>query len=123
MDMSQYIGASFVKFQDVAHGPRTEKIAAIRQGGYDRPVAQFESGDSLSLNSTNVKTLIRHYGKDGRDWIGMTIELYAGQTEYRNEKKDSVLVRPISPPKPFDERVRPEPKKLLAGDMNDEIPF
>jgi hypothetical protein len=119
-DMSKYAGASFIKFEDVAHGSRTEKIVAVSIGGYDRPVAKFEGGDSLSLNSTNVKTLIKNYGKDNHDWLGCVVELYAGETDFKGEKKDSVLLRPISPVKPFDERTPPAPRKYAP---DDDIPF
>jgi len=115
MDMSKFTGESFLKHADVAGGPRREKVVGVRMGSFDRPVLEFESGCKLALNSTNAKTLVGFYGKDSRDWIGVTIELYPGQTEYQGQKTDSVLVRPISPAKPFKERQTPEPE--------DEIPF
>ena len=131
MRMSDYAGSDFVKYDDVAGNPRRETIASIKLGGYDRPEATFESGSLLSLNKTNVRTLIKAYGEDSRDWIGCTIELYGGRTEYKGETHDSVLVRPISPTRaapPKSDNVvtmtnppAAEPRK--RDDMDDEIPF
>ena len=66
MDMSKYAGQSFIKIDDVRDGPIEEQIAAFGMGKFDRPVLTFESGDMMSLNQTNVRTLICAYGKDGR---------------------------------------------------------
>ena len=121
MDMSKYSGETFLKFEDVANGPRREKVVDVGIGGFDKPVLEFESGEKLSLNATNNRVLCKFYGKDSRDWVGNTIELYPGETEYQGKKKSSVLVRPISPGKPFRERHAPEPEK--PPEMNDDIPF
>ena len=47
-------------------------ITEIEEGKYDKPVATFEDGSKLSLNGTNVGTLIRAFGKNDEDWIGQT---------------------------------------------------
>lgn len=96
MDMRKYAGSPFIKFKDVHDKTMMATIASVVDGKFDRPVLQFTSGEQLSLNATNVKALVRAYGDDSRDWVGCEIELYAGQTDYQNEKKDSVLVRPVS---------------------------
>lgn len=123
MDMSKYSGESFIKFEDVANSTRTEEILEVREGNYGRPVLEFASGDSFSLNTTNNRTLCKFYGEDSRDWIGSTIELYAGQTDFKGEKRDSVLVRPITPAKPFKERHVPEPEDKPTIQLADDIPF
>ena len=120
MDMTKYSGETFLKFDDVANGPRRETIVDVGIGGFDKPVLEFESGEKLSLNATNTRVLVKFYGKDSRDWVGVTIELFPGQTEFKGAKQNSVLVRPISPGKPFKERHTPEPEK---PPMNDDIPF
>ena len=69
--------------------------------------------DKFSINKTNVRTLIKAYGEDGREWLGLTIELYAGETTYQNQPKDSVLVRPISRPwSRLKNKKRLEPERL-----------
>lgn len=89
---------------------------SVAPGKYDKPVATFESGDQLTLNKTNVRTLI---DADSRDWVGCRIELSIGPTKYNGDQIDSVLVKPISPLKPIEARTPVPPKK----DMNDDIPF
>jgi hypothetical protein len=122
MNMTKYAGAAFIKFEDVAQGPQRQTIADVRMGGYDRPVLEFESEHSLSINATNTRTLIKSYGEDSRDWIGLTIELYAGQIEFKGEKTNSVLVRPVSPGKPLKEWHAAE-RPAARAELDDEIPF
>jgi hypothetical protein len=126
MDMSRYSGSAFISVDDMRGGPRRMKISGFYIGNFDRPVLEFdESDDELTLNVTNTKVLVAQYGKDGRDWVGKEIELYLGETEYKGQKHESVLVRPVSPAIPFKERrepPKPEPKEVPA-DLNDEIPF
>jgi hypothetical protein len=97
MNMNEYAGSSFIKYEDVVNEPRRELIKEITEGDFERPVLVFESGDRLSANKTVVRVLVRAYGKNSDGMIGKEIELYAGQTEYQGEKKNSVLVKPISP--------------------------
>jgi hypothetical protein len=128
--MSQYAGSNYLKLDDVRSGPRIEKIVRIQIGSYDRPEAVFESGNILSLNKTNVRTLIRALGEDERDWPGRKIELYLGKTKYQGQLTDSVLVRPINPPK-ADGVKAPEggphnaPSSTAAkrDEMNDQVPY
>jgi hypothetical protein len=98
MDMKEYAGTKFVKTADVRGGPSRERIAGIVNGKYNKPDAIFESGGRLSLNATNVRALMRVYGRDSEDWIGQEIELFLGETEVNGEKQEMVAVRPISPP-------------------------
>ncbi len=144
MDMRQYTGGSFVKLDDVRDGPLTETISGVVPGKYDKPNLQFESGSALSLNATNLKTLIRAYGPNSVDWLAKEVELYAGQVDFKDRPLDAVLVRPISPPlKPaertkldepefganFGEKPKPAARKTPAKkggdatDFNDEIPY
>jgi hypothetical protein len=100
-------------------GPRQETIVSVEPGKYDKPVATFESGDQLTLNKTNVRTLMNAYGEDSRDSVGCIIELFIGPAKYNGEQIESVVVKPISPPKP-PEAQTPAPKK---PDLDDDIPF
>jgi hypothetical protein len=122
MDMSEYIGSTFLKLEDVRE-PRTETITDCQRGNYDRPDLIFESGDVLSLNKTSVRTLIKAYGADSREWTGKQIELFAGQVDFKDGKTDAVLVRPISQPTSDGKLPPPKPKANGSSDMDDEIPF
>ena len=126
MDMSKYAGTNFIKIDNVRDGPIEQQIAAFGMGKFDRPVLTFENGDMMTLNQTNVRTLIRAYGKDGRNWIGHTIELFEGEVEFEGKPQESVLIKPISEPTQEqatdaakrDAAIAPPPDK-----MDDEIPF
>jgi hypothetical protein len=116
MDMRKYY-AGYIKVEDL-DSPRQEQIEDCRVGNFDRPVLHFESGDKLSLNFTNTRTLGGAFGDDSNEWIGKTIELYVGQVKYQGELQPSVLVRPISPPVPLEQR-----KQIADDDLDDEVPF
>jgi hypothetical protein len=110
MDMKPFAGSSFLRFEDVRDGPKQRTIAHVVPGQYGSPVAEFEEGDKLTLNATNVRTLLRAYGDDSRDWISHRVEAYAGKTKYNGADQDSVLVRPLTaatekPPAPLDDTI------------------
>jgi hypothetical protein len=134
MDMRNYIGPSFIKYQDVVHASREEKVVAVEEGKFDRLDLKFASGDLLSLNRTNARVLAQAYGWETNNWIDKLIELYAGETTYDHQTQQSVLVRPVSPPQPPEatELVTPTPKpagpkqatpKQDRPDLDDEIPL
>ena len=115
MDMREHMGRSFVRLDDVRDQPRKCVIRSVRIGQYG-PVAEFYSDESLTLNTTNVRTLAQAYGHESQDWHGVEVELYVGQTKYKGQMQDSVLVRPISPPKKSNGGTLPPPP-------DDEVPF
>jgi hypothetical protein len=126
MDVTPYMGSTFLKVEDIRSGPRQVRIKDCRLGQFEKLDLHLEDGDKLSLNATNVKILARAYGRDSRGWVGQTIELFIGKTEYRGEEQDSVLVRPVSPPIAAEKRGSPEPSSGPASssrELDDEIPF
>ena len=115
MDMRKFSGEHFVKVDDVRNGPIQGQIAVVRQGKYDKPDLVFESGDVLSLNTTNTQTLIRAFGADSECWTAKQIEMFLGEIKYQGSDHEAVLVRPIS-----------STIKLAAetkADFDDEIPY
>jgi hypothetical protein len=127
MDMRNYAGSAFISVDDLRDGPRQETIAAVALGKFDRPNVTFETGDQFSLNKTNTRTLINAYGPNSQDWIGKTIELCLGTATYNNEDRESVVVRPISPPltpasKPVEAQT-PAPSSPPKPELDDEIPY
>jgi hypothetical protein len=95
MKMRKYAGSQFIKFADVANAPRRAVIVDVTIGDFGKPVLDLNTGEKLSTNATNVKTLIRAYGEDSQDWVQREVELYAGTTNYKGEITNSVLIRPI----------------------------
>jgi hypothetical protein len=126
MDMRKYSGPHYVKVDDVRDDSIEGIIAGIKEGRFEKPDVFLESGDVLSLNSTNNKTLIRAYGAESDRWIGKTIKLFLGEIEYQGADHEAVLVEPISPPikkKTKEKETEDADAKPKLGDMDDEIPF
>jgi hypothetical protein len=121
MDMSKYAGSSFIKVDDLVGGPVQKVIASIEEGRYEKPVVTFEDGSKLSLNGTNVGTLIRAFGKNAEDWIGQRIEIYAGTLRYNGNDNPAVLVRALDV-LPTAARTPPKPQPP-RDDLDDAIPF
>jgi hypothetical protein len=121
MKMSKYAGSTFVKIDDLAAGPQRKTIESIEDGQFDKAVATFTDGSKLSLNTTNVRTLIRTFGDDSRACLGEAIELYLGTTRYQGADHTSVLVKPLlSPAAATTAKGEPQPGH---SDIDDEIPF
>jgi hypothetical protein len=100
LDMKKYAASRFIGVEDLRDGPRQETMVSVEPGKYDKPVATFESGDQLTLNKTNVRTLVDAYGEDSQDWVGCIIELSIGPAKYNGDQIESVVAKPVSPPKP-----------------------
>jgi hypothetical protein len=116
MDMRKYVGAMFIKVDDVRDGALRMQIAAIKEGQFEKPDMVFESGEVLSLNATNTRILMHEYGRDSADWIGKEVELRLGQVPFGGQLQDSVVVKPISPASVAD-------KGKGTDDLDDEMPF
>jgi hypothetical protein len=97
--MRKHVGGMFIKVADVRNGALRMQIAAINEGKYEKPDVVFETGETLTLNATNARILMRAYGPDSEDWIGKEIELYAGEVEFEKKMQPSVIVRPLSAPR------------------------
>jgi hypothetical protein len=121
--MRKYAGSTFIGVDNLRDGPREETIVSVTLGKYDKPVALFESGDQLTLNKTNTGTLVKSYGPNGQDWVGCIIELSVGPRKYNGDDIESVVVKPVTPPKPLAART-PLPKRpSKKPDLDDDIPF
>ena len=120
MNMREYAGDFFLKVDDLSgSGPKKVTIDSVADGSFGKPVAKFTDGSLLSINATNAKTLIRAYGEESDDWVDQVVELYIGQTQFKGQPTDSILVRPVSPDLPISKRTPPKP----ADDIDDSIPF
>jgi hypothetical protein len=125
MDMSVFVDqGGFLKVEHLAAGPRRVVIASVRPGKFERPDCQFQDDTILSLNATNIRLLANAWGTESGDWVGKEVELYVGKTMYQGASRDSVLVRPISPPIPHHERTKPAPRPSAGRlPLDDDIPF
>jgi hypothetical protein len=135
MDMRKYATEHFVNTDDVRDNPIEDQIAVVKDGKYDKPNVVFESGDVLSLNATNRKTLVRAYGNESDLWIGKMIRMFLGMIEYQGSDHEAVLIEPISPPlkdgkadkadkaDKVNKANKATDQKKPAVDFDDEIPF
>jgi len=98
MDMSKFAGPHFLNLDDLANGPLEEKIIDVQEGRYGRPDLYFESGNRLSLNATNVRTLIRLWGKDSQNYIDKTVKLYIGDVPFEGKPQPTVLIQERNAP-------------------------
>src|SRR5262249_33575600 len=115
MDLSQYASSEFIKVDERADGPQQKPIASIEPGKFDKPVVTFSDRTRLSLNGTNVNTIINAFGStESEDLIGKDVELYVGTIRYQGDDKKSVLLRALS---------RPAATQSLKAELDDEIRF
>jgi hypothetical protein len=119
MDIRKFSSPTFLKVNDVRDGPLQLQIAAVNEGKYEKPDLVFETGGRLSLNATNVNTLMRAYGPNSEDWIGKKIELALGKVKYQGELQEAVIVKPISQPIATADRAL-APKAVA---FNDDVAF
>jgi hypothetical protein len=119
-DMRRYASKGrFIKPDDLVNGPEQKVSAEIGEGQYEKPVVSFTDGTKLSLNATNVDTLIDALGPNREDWIGKKIEVYRGTLRYNGSDNAAVLVRALEL-LPAAERT---PLKPQPVDLDDEMPF
>jgi hypothetical protein len=113
MDMKQYSAKNYLKLDDLVDGPLVKTITSIEEGSYDKPEATFDDGSKLGLNKSSVLALSKVLGFDSADWIGVRVEILAGEVTHKGNIKPAVLVKPIDAPA----------KRRPADDLNDAIEF
>jgi hypothetical protein len=112
VDHQKYLGKFFLKLADVQEGPLVRTIVNVEDGSYDKCEITFDSGDRLSLNTTNFRTLFAAFGKP-EFWPGKRIELFEGELPYQGKTQPGIRVRPIDQP----------PAKPLRDELDDKIAF
>jgi hypothetical protein len=106
MDLSPYGGSKFIKPEDLAKGPQRKTLEAIELGKFDRPVAVFSDQKRLSLNATNVNTLINIFGStESDDLLGGEVELFVGEVKLKDGLAKSVLLRLPERAPEFDDKI------------------
>jgi hypothetical protein len=126
MDMARHAGDAYLRVEDVREsGPVKATITAIEDGAFDKPVAVLSDDTSVQLNQSNVRTLIRVWGKNSDDWIGKEIGLSVGQIFYNEKQVDTIVIKPISPAIPVEGRkpAPPASAKSSRDELDDDIPF
>lgn len=138
MDMRQY-ASTYIKPDQVREAPiQTRIVNVFESEKYNRPVLELETGSQFTLNDGNTNVLIKAWGHNSDDWIGLELELFHGTyKDWRDDPpsdKETVKVRAISPApmgaqngsapasKPLPPS-RTTPSKSSKDDMDDSIPF
>jgi hypothetical protein len=124
MDMSRFGSSSYLGVADVREAPIRGVIAAVEVNKkIDKPTLIFTNGLRFTLNKTNTQTLLNEVGSDDESWCGETVELTLGETEYKEQVVDTVVLS-VVPRNPGVEKVKPPkpPKKKIDSGMDDEIP-
>lgn len=98
VDLTGYAGKHFVKVADVRDGPIEGKIADITEGDFGKLNLTLDTGDCLSLNTTNTKRLMRAFGTDSDSAIGQAVRLFLGEIEYQGRPQEAVLLEPSETP-------------------------
>lgn len=79
VDMRNYASTKFIKPDQVRDGPIQTRIVNVSEDEkYGRAVLEFEIGSHLTLNDTNLNTLIHAWGYESNDWLGQEIVLEFG---------------------------------------------
>jgi hypothetical protein len=93
VDMTKYAGSStFIKYDDVEGAPAKKTIVKVEPGKFDKPVLTFDDGTHLGLNKTNVRALVKAFGKNSDGWLDNVVELYGGVVEFQNKSFETVLI-------------------------------
>lgn len=66
----------------------------------------------LALNKTNMKTILKLYGKLTEAWIGKSITLFTTTTQMEGETVDCIRVRPTIPTVPASAPTATEPRRV-----------
>jgi hypothetical protein len=138
MDARQYASKN-VRPDNVRDAPIQARIVNVFvEDRYGRLSLELETGAEFALNDGNNNALIKAWGHDTDNWIGLEVELYLGTyKDWRAdppEEKETVRVRAISPGKASAQNGgAPASKPSLPprtattgggrGDMDDDIPF
>lgn len=141
MDARKY-ASKYVKPDNVRDGPiQTRIVNVFEEERYGRLTLELETGSQFALNDGNTNTLIKAWGHDTDNWIGLELALELGTyKDWRDDppsEKETVRVRAISPPTTAQNGSSPASKPplppsrttasggpaALRGEMDDDIPF
>jgi hypothetical protein len=136
MDARKF-AAKYIKPDNVRDGPIVTRIVnTFEEERYSRLTLELETGSQFSLNDGNTNALIKAWGHETDDWIGLELALELGTyKDWRDDpptEKETVKVRAISPRKGTENGGAPASKPPLPpsrvvkppkDDLSDEVPF
>lgn len=147
MNINDQFGSNkFLKSADLQGNVAKVKIqdVQVEKLGEDRKMVMhfFGKEKGMVLNKTNAMTIGDAYGEDTDDWIGKEIEVFSMKVEFQGRMVDGLRVRVPRRPKPaareYDDGFAPDdnksaayaeasgrsaPRRELAEELDDEVPF
>lgn len=99
MDARKY-ASKYIKPDQVRDGAIQTRIVSVGEDErYGRLMLELEIGSQFALNDGNTDVLIKAWGHDTDQWIGLELALELGTyKDWRDEtEKETVKVRAISP--------------------------
>jgi hypothetical protein len=118
MNVHEWIGARFLKPEEIGTTPIVLTIVNVSEGKWGKLDLSFNDGSKLSLNTTNGRAIARAWGYESDDWIDKMVELSVGLTSYKGEQKESILVKPITPATPANALKPAKPRKPIDADVS-----
>jgi hypothetical protein len=103
---SEYLTSAFVKKDDLTTGPRRFLVTDVEEAeSFDksRPVLQLVLDDAqrFTLNATNTRRMIQHFGDNVSAWRGARITLYLDDAvAFKGKEVGGIRVRPTGVPAP-----------------------
>jgi hypothetical protein len=105
MDVSSYLGGSFLTHTDLLQSSQVWTIREVKEEmvGTDVKVVVYfaEHQKGLGLNRINLRAITQDYGVNTNFWIGKPVELFRDKTQFQGQLVDCVRVRippPAAPP-------------------------
>jgi hypothetical protein len=126
MDARKFLkGPTFRTTKDVEEGPVQSLIERVEEGKYGKLNLIFADMTAISVNATNNRVLIGAFGYSTENWIGRTVELYAGEVEFAGKPQPAVMIRPLDVPKKPMSAAPPLTDLVNKNDDmgGDDIPF
>ncbi|WP_426612918.1 hypothetical protein [Bradyrhizobium sp. McL0616] len=135
MDMRKY-STGLITPEHLHDGPLVETIVDIYEHEtHGCAVLVFESGNQFYCWNNYTRILNKAWGYDSEDWLQQQLELSLDHYDDRKsgKQKETVAMRPISPPKAGNQNSAtppsepPLPATRIAApknpDIDDDIPF
>jgi hypothetical protein len=119
MDVRKYLGVMFVPLEVLqASGPQQKEIEATEEGKYGKLNLIFTDRSAVSLNATNLRTLVEAFGFETANWPGHSVELAAGELKYDGKFNPAILIAPL------ESASVEKPSSMPRSDgMDSDIPF
>lgn len=99
MDASKYLKSDFMKAEDI---PEDESITLTVQSVEERtskfkdelmPALILSNEKVLTLNPTNLRSMIEYYGAESDKWIGLAVTLFAIPVQTKEGMKQGIRIK------------------------------